>query len=1225
MAMPSRLLRRDGKAPSLSVVSIALIAAGGAALALSVLIISVYFLHVRRARRRRLEDKASDPMTAKVGQRAGVDAGLPVVTPAMRLVQSTREADIEAMRRASAYRANMIQPMSLPQQVQMIPRQSFSSHHSSSTGPYPPSSSSGTQGISSGDYVQPPSMARIPPLPADSQFRLQLARQEQLTTAPAKAVVVSTPSSTPVHARDQNKTRSTVPSALIKGLGDLPQLSIPTNTNAASSTTLRSSPKDRIDPLSLSPNLARSDDGSESYTPVLDLGLEFDKTRAHSSPFEIDHSVMEQSSWLASMLDSSFEGQASFKEPPRRAPPAPARKSIVPPPACNPPTPPITVSTKMVEQPQTGRPARVTVDYYSPYRQRSLYQQNPQPSEQEPIELISSTQHIYVPSVEQIAQAAARSTGIQRNSVEPSLRAAALFSSMEPALRNEGHSLDMSASAHTTGMDSSTMQDRSFSQDGNSTANTSVHDAEASRYSNSSDFKRIPIVPVDYIESSPELSIQSPVLRTGALRPATVLPTLTTAGALIRECQEAIGINSRDHSDVSLVKGEEKTATPATFTSSKSGFASNLRARMSMGRLKSTGSASSSSPNLSQNSPRLASPPMLSPRLPMIEGLSPALSGLSAAEGTPNSFGPPTETWNVSTDDIAAPPFVRSSMLATDGQTLGLGLRSGNDAGSMSRISVDPTHHKRTISKTSQSPQRLRRKPSRSSASTHVKQPSVNLDRNNSVSSYGSSRPSHERTQAFPWSRHMGPSAVQELHPYSPYVEELQNGATSPRFADADSPNASPPRFITSAGHTTADHSLGHVTSQRCGLGEGQWTLDRSRTVRDSIASSYCDTIRSSMTGNSDGNAAFDYENAQSQRAKLLQSVQKRQHAKQVEKPGWHQPGQAASSFTSHSATLSAEMKEEHSSMRSNTAAMMDRRLDINVGAPFSAEGSGILTPPLTPFEKKVALPDLERATVVTDSVAPSHARRARPTQASHAGSTSENDRQAERLSKLRPLSLATLHNQPLSHSGVPNAPLPPLQMSHRYNSSRNSSALGLSPSTSFGSALGVSSGPISPTRPLFLAQYNSSTAMKRTSRASSNNGSILQGPMGAINGPGLSTTVSPHMTTTTLIGVLPTLSAESSPSFLPSSHTSTPKVTSAAPTVMSTRKPSFSTATAPNMLSAQQAWLATGAPSDGRASPSAGSARLSGSSFASHTSLLARFPALHPATGVAMHTGMSS
>ncbi|PWN36950.1 uncharacterized protein FA14DRAFT_152372 [Meira miltonrushii] len=1229
---------------SISLISIILIAVGGGAMILSVVGVTFYVLHVRRKRRRRNlipQAKAGESILIKTPKTSikGVVDGKGM-TPAMRMAADVRRISNEQQNqwthhdstrssgeRVSAYRENMIPPSAHARIMHTLPSTSSQYSFTSSSGPYPHSSEGMSTTYSSysqqaGSYAS----VEMPPLPANSHHMIQKAQSQPTQKAPSvKSIRISRKPIYPDGEIQQEIQQE------VQYLPQLPQPAALQQRPTPSLNTVLPVPQ-----RSLSPNPAASIDGSESFTPVLDLGMEFGGQRSNQeSPFEVDNSVMEQSSWLASALDSAFNSDGpSFEEPPRRAPQIP--KPVVHAPAghaskasisstkshskkaskSSRPPPPATGPPKKHEKPTTGGPSRVTVDYYTPYSRRTLYQESANEVRQQTEEKVE----VLAPA-EVLPSDQTHETGAGRASVESAVRAAALFSSMEPVLRSNENSLDLSLDRSSF---SQADHGGSFSavQDGNSTIHTSVVDGDQSRRSGSSEGHKMP-VPTMTFDHTTEQEMFPSDLRSNSMKDrqpfSRNLPALQIPSDLIDECQAAI---SSDDKNVPLMNTFDNTGLQKTI-SNKPSFASNLRAKLSMSRSKSSNSAASSGGRVSPNATQVEETGLVasrSPQLGAIPGVSPALSSNSFMDGTPNSFVGPTETWNLSTDDIEMPQFVQRSSSSIEAERSspinpGLGLQSG------SQKTVDVLRSSNSLKRKGSNASKRSLKQKAMINRNTQRESAFSLERNNSTSSYGSSSQSHEFNRAFPWSRMQGPSSTKQNDTYDVIEEEhRQSNNSSPRFADAE-PSSS--TSADSVGYnliaaSSMDHTTNAIQSiQAHDQGQQQKWLNLNRDVqRDSIASSYCDTILSSDNG--DAESAFDYENAQDQRAKLLQSIQKRNQAKQaLTGHGRSSSRQMANKqsireeleeqqggFTSHSARLSIDVGQNASLTKTKSGNEL-QALNIDMGESFLG-GHGILTPPLTPYEKTIALPELE--VEVKQKMIPDHARiKKQPT-------LTPEERQAERLSKLRPLSLAANQASHTSGAGVPVSPLPHLnQSSHRPNASRSSSAFGLSPSTSYGSAFGTGlqlssiSYTTSPTRPLF------STANKRVSRASSATGSINHhhGPMGVARSAGLSTQVSHASPSSILINSLPGL-----PDVENDSQASTPKVSSfAAAQALRARSRLSSSSNAqlsltPSMINAaQQSWLSAANNRDGNATSGMSVHRLSGSSFASNTSLLNRFP----------------
>lgn len=1233
---------------SISLISIILIAVGGGAIILSVVGVTFYVLHVRRKRRRRNlvpQIKAGQSILIKTPKNTNGIVDAKGMTPAMRMAADVRRISNEQQQsqwshhdstrasgeRISAYRDNMIPPSAHARIMQTLPSTSSQYSFTSSSGPYPHSFEAMSTTYSSysqqaGSYAS----VEMPPLPANSHHLIQKAQSQKAPSV--KSIKVSRK---PIYPDGE------IQQEIQQEVQYLPQIPQPATLQQRPTPSLNTSLP--VPQRSLSPNPAASIDGSESFTPVLDLGMEFGGHRSNQeSPFELDNSVMEQSSWLASALDSAFNSDGpSFAEPPRRAPQVP--KPVVHAPAghaskasisstkshskkaskSSRPPPPATGPPKKHEKPTTGGPSRVTVDYYTPYSRRTLYQEGMNENHHQAEEKVE----VLAPA-EGLPSDQSHETAAGRASVESANRAAALFSSMEPVLRSNDNSLDLSLDRSSFSQIDHT---GSFSaiQDGNSTLHTSVVDGDQSRRSESSEGHKMPIPTMTFDHTTEQEMITSDLLSNSMQDKQPFsrnLPALSIPNDLIDECQAAI---SSDDKNVPLMNTFDNHGSQKTI-SNKPSFASSLRAKLSMSRSKSSNSAASSggrnSPNATQGD-ELNIAESRSPQLGAMSGVSPALSSNSFMNGTPNSFVGPTETWNLSTDDIEMPQFVQRTSSSIEAErvpptNLGLGLQSGSEN------TVEMLRPSNSLKRKGSNASKRSLKQKAMINRSHQRESAFSLERNSSVSSYGSSSHSHDLNRAFPWSKMQGPSSMKQEDTYDVIEEEhRQSNNSSPRFADAE------PSSSTSADsigyNVIAASSMDHTTNaiqtiQAHDQGQQQKWLNLNRNVqRDSVASSYCDTILSSDAG--DAESAFDYENAQDQRAKLLQSIQKRQQAKQALKShGRSSSRQMANKqsireeleeqhggFTSHSARLSIDVGHNASPTKVKSGNGL-QALNIDMGESFSS-GHGILTPPLTPYEKTIALPDLEVETV--RNTIPDHARiKKQP-------SLTAEEQQAQRLSKLRPLSLAANQASHTNGAGAPVSPLPHLnQSSHRSNASRSSSAFGLSPSTSYGSAFGTGlqlssiNYATSPTRPLF------STASKRVSRAGSATGSINHhhGPMGVARSAGLSTQVSHASPNSILINTLPGL-----PDVENDSQASTPKASTFAAAQALRARPSLSSSNTPvmsnsplnltpSMMNAvQHSWLSAANIADGNAPSHSGMSvhRLSDSSFASNTSLLNRFP----------------
>jgi hypothetical protein len=371
--------------------------------------------------------------------------------------------------------------------------------------------------------------------------------------------------------------------------------------------------------------------------------------------------------------------------------------------------------------------------------------------------------------------------------------------------------------------------------------------------------------------------------------------------------------------------------------------------------------------------------------------------------------------------------------------------------------------------------------------------------------------------------------------------------------------------------------------------------------VRDSMASSCCDTIASSVSGHSDLQSAYEDGNAQSQRAKLLQSVQARKQAKQ----GGMTTSTASNKplgFTSHSASLSIDVGSGPAAMGhlKPKENFFGGLLDVNITDPFMS-GDGILTPPLTPYQATVGLPEADVPTPVMQqaqmpvkpATPPPHARVRAPAQSQ--SSPTPEQRQAERMSKLRPLSLAASHPQ----AGQPSGPGPRMNMarksvaSSRSNSVAHGAGGAVTASSSYASmAASNSSGSGSLNHQTTLSVVRQSVVStqhggiqlpsinyKRVSRAGSVTSSqAVHGPLGIVNSTGLSIGATPVVDEHAMRYGL--MSTRSKQQWLGTSNGNT-------------NGSSFDTLNSSSNLSA------------------AALARLSGSSYASHSSVLARFPAL--------------
>ena len=507
--------------------------------------------------------------------------------------------------------------------------------------------------------------------------------------------------------------------------------------------------------------------------------------------------------------------------------------------------------------------------------------------------------------------------------------------------------------------------------------------------------------------------------------------------------------------DLSMIH-EAPLPPPDLPFAAKAGFASSLRARAKLTLSRSRTSSTATPP---------VSVPRGGERAAIVRPDSFASSHSPA--DTLGSYGPPVETWKVSCED-RAPPFLSPPT----SPTLGLGLKDESGMGMEERLTGSSVGHGGSQSQT-QSPLLVYRIPSASQA------------------------PSRQ-TQYSEASRQ---SRIRES-----YKEQVLGTPPVGRIASPQLGTLS--RLSPTLGRTPS------VTGS-------SWTLNRQqhRAQKPSIASSYCDTISTCLTGTSEAFGMYDGDNAQDQRAKLLQTVQQNKIARRKDGQQQRNSGSDHKSFFNHTArnSLLSQTQRPPSPATTSSGPTPTRKpthLTIRVGKEADLAGESVapltapLTPPLTPGERT------PKAMALTSSsssplLASAPLKDAKP--------TFEQER-ADRLSRLRPLSLAVSQQQ-TSHSVrfMAMASPSPVNKSHSYNqstSSYNSSsnATTAGPSSASSSNTSLFQAHVSPSRLSYCNTPSPSRATFQSKRLSRNGAAPL--------------------------GVLPTLSADASPSFLMSNTT---------------------------------------------------------------------------------------
>lgn len=897
-------------------------------------------------------------------------------------------------------------------------------------------------------------------------------------------------SAPPPHSRQNPEPRPSVPSTLLQGLGNL--LSAPKSPREQSS----------------------EEQDEESYTPVLDLGIDGHFEFSPKDAFE-----RERSAWMEHTLDSVFEGK-----PPSDAT-AQAKHDLE-----------SAYLRVKHELPTTGKPARVAPDYVPWFKQWK----RPSASASNLSVFQSSAQ------APKSLQASSTSNNGDENSYHVehpgSLKPELSFSeSFENAL-NAANIFASSSHGHDEEPEPETSAEDSLLRNGSiSYATAATSDQATASDKGAEQVPPLPDVFEQTVKSSTPELVNNPT--NGRKRTSfSALPSFRSPyhHTLYPDSQEddAFKATSSESLMVNLRQKE---------TSERSGLAGSLAAKLSFSRLSET----------SNTSPRLSPGSWSAKTNDNLRGIDTtpqkSTTGDSSIMDTPNSFGPPIETWNVSTTEVdSGTPFLRAPSAMSQASTLGLGLGlSENRSLSIASPTFSLDGSSTTV---------------RPSPATLLKElpeetdevPEIATNQELSATKRISS-PISPDTLVY---TQTSPLLTQGLQLHSPPPRNISTG----RFADAPEtpalPDIEPVQPVAEARHSR-DSTNKH------------WTLNQN--VQDIhrfsvTSSSYCESNISSFTGHSESIAPCHLEDAQGQRSKLLQSIQRNQPAKKAD------DGKEQHGFTSHSARWSFGSANQTQANLPSVGRKSSRRSSSKPAelALQKNRASGLPTPPLTPFEASFAAhlknqPEVKSSEKTDASDEESfldeevHGEVAAIEEEPTTSPTPE-ERKADRLLRLRPLSLAQNQHTPSS------------SRNHRSMNSQSSSGTGKATGTMAASNSGSSLGSV-------LTAHSPTTARHFRLSTSSHNQRMSRASV-ASNGP---------------LGVLPSLPADSTPSFLPSPHFPTSRA--------STPRASFH--------SGQSKTGAMG--KDSTEEPSFLPHSESGTSLASResrNSLLARFPALTGGAG---------
>ncbi|UZJ53359.1 hypothetical protein CBS101457_002679 [Exobasidium rhododendri] len=1118
--------RRDtGAVSGLSGVSIGLLVLGLISLAVASCVGVAVYIQLRKTKKLR-QEVTTEAKLAKIGQPVLQQGPFHELDSALDMSRMTNQMKERYAQRQLGPVSSLSSRVAY-QNSNRIAQSSSGSGSSTSSGPIPPSSSEATHTSKAKSHEQ-----------ASSTFHSFLDSQRSIPAGEprlAPADVATRPS----FARETRSSRVAIPSALLRGLGDLPQLPAPGSTAVDSAAHVQF----RTDAESTSVGAGRS-------------------TCDRNGDLE---SQIERSGWLKSAIPAAFVGDST------------SRKMT------------FDLEAQLQnssERRTTGGPSRVTVDYFNTTGRRKLapaapesntsgkrsvaHQRNVSTASSNSVSPHKKPDFVLPPLptsgnkgkgsdlVKSSSAFRPLSLGLVLDSTfkTSSFNASSMFGDLPFTFWNDtadvplsrspskGSGEERQKSGQMSALNSSAINISqlpshkfvSFASLG-SMANDDAYDG-ASLYSNEDDQadEKSEAKAVEHEAAAPPKSSSierpygSPQVPFMTIHHRAVFPDQLKRNSK----KDQVNIAQRTP-DLSMV--HEAPLPPATLPPPsllRGGFASSLRAKLTLNRSKAASPVNSITPSpILLNGQAITSQSDTARPQGKVRPAS-GIPSIKSPTDTLNSFGPPVETWKVCTENRSSTP----SFLAPT-TTLGLGLCDVNgvalDRQMSSKSSVD--HEEHTFAQSpilpSVTPARLEARESNGEEAQM---------------SYSKRVSALERHQTIDVD--CSPSFRSVLHQGAQVDTPPMGRVRSPQFATL----------------STLSPKVAHTPT----LIGNDWALNRQHHGhKSSVASSYCDTISTCLTGASERMGDYDNGNAQNHRAKLLQSIQKNKTAVRASLRS-SGVNQVEKSFFSHSARVSAASLQ--TVVRSpppvivaetSTAVMFGNAtaskkpsyltIQVQKERPHLEDASeprtAPLTPPLTPGERTPTIasikPLLAEAALLEEEML-----------------TAEQEK-ANRLAKLRPLSLAN-HQQQIYNFTTPTVRFNKTSSSlHKSQSSSQSSSNHTSSTTAPSASSSNSSlfqAHASSNR-LSFSTFSSHTKFPSAKRLSTRSG------------------VAP-------IGVLPTLSAEGSPSFLTSSSTPTPR-----PSFAAANSAFFSSSSSsPRSTPRHNNWHSTPSPRISRASVNVGS-----------------------------------
>lgn len=992
------VFRRDGgtgSAAGISGLSTGMLCLGLVALAVASSLCIAFFVQLRKTKALRIRMVAEEKL-AKIGKPTLRHAPQQVVNQSLDLSKMTMEMRQQIGQRpfrpllpSQAHRQTTTQ-WTLPQSI---------SSQSSSSGPMPSSSSENSNASRNTSSEA-----------ATSTTHHHLHTQSTLQRPQQSA----SQASQPAFAREKRVTRVAVPSALLRGLGDLPQLPAP-------GSGIPARPK-------------RSLEEDASYTPVLGLDLEFDAVKGFASTKNSKDSTDKQtdtSTWFNNALTSAFDNSSNGS----------SRAKVYDLEAQQ--------STDATMRTMTGGAAPVTVDYFSLNNRRALA-----PARNELVKATPTTKHTSRPSQsgdvspykrpniklpplptnsmkkksnnvkfsdqEEAFRPLSLGLSLKSSSKSSSLNAATMFGDLPGSFWNESVELplglpsfrkakeevvEQSSSNDSSVNIGSSEESRRYSE--GSDAATSVDDMSNDAYDGASFMSKDPSV-TNFKELQQQQQQQLPQTQPTAMEPKYVVPTLVHPGSALpfmTPHHRAIFPDRIDEEDDDE-KRSSRAITPdlsqihnaplpptslpivSPLLTPKASFASSFKAKAksTLSRGKTTNisvlpatlmrqAIDPSAKNQSDNRSRTLSFASSSK--------SPALDTMVTLQG------PTRNSRKVSTDALQHPaplPALGLGLSDENGNVMDhematSSLGHGSNGIFTSSLLDNKAFQLPPLDVQSRLPQMANRTEVRETASSKLSQYSPASQFSPSVQQQGL--------------RSLSRASRQDAMLGTPPMKLV----TSPQFGVLSTRS---PQFGQSPVMIGSD-----------------WALNRQQNHahKPSIASSHCETISSCMTGGSDTFSMYDGGKAQDQRAKLLQTIQQSKvvnmdesgHNKEERGFFSHSARVSISSITSivdRSATPVPAVKHVAPIKSSSSpASKKPTHLMLSIQGRENLQGSSSsnmapLTPPYTPNNiEQQQTPVKMPITAVLESAAP--LRDETPTL---------EQQTAAKMAKLRPLSLAVQH-----------------------------------------------------------------------------------------------------------------------------------------------------------------------------------------------------------------------